>query len=151
MLQLIIKINATFPASSSTCRSDKTEPVQVMSLSSISSTPAASARCRSSMIFLTPPTLESPTAATHLTPLVISHAWRKVEIRGGGPSLMDSQMKRLRRELLIETSICPFYAKAFGRDGSFELSNKGQLKKEMLALNKKKKKTCFGPSLSPVL
>lgn len=31
--------------------------------------------------------------------------------------MMDSLMKRLRRELLMKTSICLFHARAFERDG----------------------------------
>lgn len=54
--------------------------------------------------------------------------------------MIDSLMKQLRRELLMEMSIRPLYAKAFRRDHIFEFSNKGSLKEEMLAL--KKKMTC---------
>lgn len=65
MRQFIIKINASFPAPSSTCHPNKTEPIEVISLLSISLTPTRSVHCRGTRAFT-----------------VICHACGKVEIRG---------------------------------------------------------------------
>lgn len=64
MRQFIIKINASFPGQSSTCHPNKREPMEVISLSSISLTPS-SVHCRGTGAFT-----------------VICHACGKLEIRG---------------------------------------------------------------------
>lgn len=62
--QFIIKINASFPGPSSTCHPNKTEPMEVISLLSISPTPSRSVPCRGTAAFT-----------------VVCHACRGVEIR----------------------------------------------------------------------
>lgn len=74
--QFIMKMNARVSGPSSTCHPNKTEPMEVIWLLSISLTPSGSLRHRGSWAFT-----------------VVCHACRKIDIRGENRSLMDGLMK----------------------------------------------------------